>query len=121
MTLLVAAGAWLLGGGRAALSALLGGAACVIPNALFAMRLAAAARRAREDADPRIGANRQVIAFLAGEMLKVGSTIGLLALIGWLVPDLVWLALIIAVIAALKSPLLFAISPRLLTTDFRNR
>jgi len=109
-TLLVAVGAWILAGSHAALSAVLGGAACVIPNALFAARLAAATRRARDDADPQVGAGRQVTAFLVGEVVKVGSTIGLLALIAWLVPNLVWLSLIIAVIAALKSPLLLALT-----------
>jgi ATP synthase protein I len=111
-TLVVAAAAWMMAGERAAGSALLGGAACVLPNALFAARLAVAARRARSDADPQVGASRQVAAFLVGEVVKVGSTIGLLVLIAWLVPGLVWLALIIAFIAALKSPLLLAISPR---------
>jgi len=35
----------LIGGAPAAISALLGGAACFIPNGLFALKLAAAARR----------------------------------------------------------------------------
>ncbi len=111
-TLLVAALAWLIGGYHAAASAALGGFACVLPNAWFAARLALAARRASLDADPNVGASRQVAAFFAGEFLKVGATIGLLALVMWLVPDLVWLALIVAVIAVLKSPLLLAFLAR---------
>jgi ATP synthase protein I len=114
-TLVVAAGAWLLGGDRAAAaaaSAALGGFACVVPNALFAARLAMAARRARRDSDPNVGAGRQLAAFFVGEFVKIGATIGLLGLIMWSVPNLVWLALIIAVIAVLKSPLLLALLAR---------
>jgi len=93
-TLTVALLAWPLGGANAAVSALLGGAACVVPNALFALRLAAAARRPQ-------GAGAAV--FFVGELLKVGSTIALLALIAWAWDGVVWAALVIAVIVALKS------------------
>jgi ATP synthase protein I len=96
-TLAVAILAWLMGGSLAALSALLGGAACVVPNALFALRLTMSARRAQ-------GAG--VAEFFVGEFIKIGSTVALLALIAWLWKDVVWLALIVAVIAALKGYLI---------------
>lgn len=98
-TLAVALVAWLLGGPLAALSALLGGSACVVPNALFALRLTMSARRSR-------GGGAGVGEFFVGEFIKIGSTIALLALIAWLWKDVVWLALIVAVIAALKSYLI---------------
>jgi ATP synthase protein I len=96
-TLVVALCAWPLGGVGAAVSALLGGAACVVPNALFALRLERAARRPQ-------GTSADV--FFVGELLKIGSTIAALLLIAWAWSDVVWLALIVAVIAALKSTLL---------------
>ena len=96
-TLIVALVAWPLGGANAAVSALLGGAACVVPNALFALRLAIAARRPQ---------GTDMAVFFVGEFVKIGSTIALLALIAWAWKDVVWLAMIVAVIAALKSYLI---------------
>lgn len=92
--LLVALVAGLAAGTAAAWSALLGGAACVLPNGLFALRLAAAATRPQ---------GPSVATFFVGEFLKVSSTVALLALIVWAYRDLVWLALITAVIVTLKS------------------
>jgi ATP synthase protein I len=91
---LVALVAWALGGQAAALSALAGGVACVLPNGLFALRLAAAARRPQ---------GPSVATFFVGEFLKVASTVALLALVVWAYRDLVWLAMIAAVIVTLKS------------------
>jgi ATP synthase protein I len=96
-TLAVALIAWPVGGGAAAISALLGGAACFVPNGLFALRLTLAARRPQ---------GTSVAIFFVGEFVKLGSTVALLALIVWAYKDVVWLALIIAIIAALKSYLL---------------
>ncbi|HEU0204798.1 MAG TPA: ATP synthase subunit I [Burkholderiaceae bacterium] len=93
-TLVVALIAWPVAGKAAAISALLGGAACFVPNGLFALRLALAARRPQ-------GAS--IATFFVGEFVKLGTTIGALVLIVWAYPDLVWPALIIAVIVALKS------------------
>jgi len=99
----VAAGAWLIGGSRAALSSLLGGAACAIPNGLFALNLARLTRRsqARPGSYGRGSATAYALWLLAGEFVKVVLTIGLLALIAWAYKDVVWLALIVAVIAVL--------------------
>jgi ATP synthase protein I len=84
----------LVGGAPAAISALLGGAACFIPNGLFALKLAAAARRPQ-------GTDAGV--FLIGEFVKVVSTIVLLALVVAIYKNLVWLAMLVSIIAVLKS------------------
>jgi ATP synthase protein I len=92
--LLVVLVAGAVAGQAAALSALAGGLACVVPNGLFALRLAAAARRPQ---------GTSVATFFVGEVLKVASTVALLALVVWGYRDLVWLAMIVAVIVTLKS------------------
>lgn len=84
----------LIGGAPAAISALLGGAACFIPNGLFALKLAAAARRPQ-------GTDAAV--FLIGEFVKVVATVVLLALIVATYRNLVWLAMLVSIIAVLKS------------------
>ncbi len=93
-TLIVAAISWLLGGANAALSALAGGAACFVPNGLFALRLAISAARPQ---------GTSAATFFVGEFVKLGSTLALLALIAWAYKDVVWLAVVVAIIAALKS------------------
>ena len=84
----------LLGGIPACLSALLGGFCCVVPNALFALRLFANARRPG-------GANP--VSFMVGEFIKIALTLTLLGVTAWLYRDLNWLALICGFIVALKS------------------
>jgi ATP synthase protein I len=93
-TVIVSLVAGLLGGSHAAISALLGGAACVVPNGLFALKLAASARRPQGNS-PAV--------FLIGEFVKVVSTLALLGLIVAFYKDLVWLALLGSVIVVLKS------------------
>jgi ATP synthase protein I len=101
-SLVVAAGAWMIGGGRAAVSSLLGGMACALPNGLLALNLARLEhRQARTVSKESGGATAYAIALLVGEFVKVVLTIGLLALIAWAYKDVVWLALIVAVIAVL--------------------
>ena len=95
--LVVAALAAALGGGQAALSAGLGGLACLVPNALFAWRLSIEAKRP---------GGATVHGFFIGEFTKLVLTVCLLFAIGRLVHDLNWLALIVGFIAALKSYLL---------------
>jgi ATP synthase protein I len=93
-TVIVSLVAGLLGGSHAAISALLGGAACFIPNGLFALKLAAAAKRP-QGTSPAV--------FLIGEFVKVVSTLVLLALIVAAYKNLVWLAMLVSIIAVLKS------------------
>ena len=78
----------LLGGWPAALSAVLGGLCCVVPNSLFA-----SARRGQ--ANPGT--------FFIGEFIKIAMTLALLGAVAWLYHDLNWLALLCGFIVALKS------------------
>jgi ATP synthase protein I len=96
-TVVVGAVAGLLGGKHALFSALLGGLCCVVPNALFALRLFASSNKP--------GAVNPMTFFI-GEFIKIALTIALLGAVAWLYRDLNWLALIVAFIVALKSYIL---------------
>ena len=90
--------AWVLGGFNAGWSALAGSAAYFVPNVLFALRLFLATFRPS-------GSN--AIVFLVGEFLKVGAAIGLLWLLAHVGGErVVWLAVIVGLIAALKGYML---------------
>ncbi|MDD3352964.1 ATP synthase subunit I [Zoogloea sp.] len=95
-TILAAAIAGLISGTRGALSAALGGAACTLPNLLFAIRLSLVSRRP---------AASYPIEFFVGEFLKIASTVGLLATVQFAYPDVHWLALFAGLIVALKANL----------------
>ena len=97
VTVIISCLAAIVGSRMSALSAALGGLACVVPNALFALRLHIEMRRPG-------GVLAHTV--LVGEMVKVGATIALLVVITQNVRGLDWLAMIIGVIAALKSYLL---------------
>src|SRR4051812_23213891 len=84
----------LLGGWPAMFSAVLGGLCCVVPNALFALRLFANAHRPGA-ANP--------MTFFIGEFIKIALTVSFLGVIVWLYHDLNWLALLCGFIVALKS------------------
>ncbi len=74
----------------------LGGAAAIIPNALFALRLALHRKRPPES---------YAVVFFLGQFVKMGLTVGL---IFWLVKterDIRWLPLLIGLIVALQAPL----------------
>lgn len=98
-TLVAAVVAGLIGGFNAFLSALLGGLCCVVPNALFALRLLIGARTGT--ANP--------MTFMFGEFVKIALTVALLGAVAWLYRDLNWLALIAAFIIALKSYIILLI------------
>jgi ATP synthase protein I len=83
----------LLGGVPAMFSAVLGGLCCVVPNALFALRLFASVHRG--SANP--------MTFFIGEFIKIALTVGLLGATAWLYHDLNWPALLGGFIVALKS------------------
>lgn len=74
----------------------LGGAAAIIPNGLFALRLATHRNRPAES---------YPVVFLLGEMLKIGLTLALLALVVRSLGPVSWLPLLIGLIVALKVPL----------------
>ena len=93
--LLCAGVAWAVAGTGGAQSLLLGGVAVAVPNALLALWLTARLYRAGA-----VG----IVAMLAGELLKLGMTIALLAVVVVaLKPHIAWLALIVGVVAALKA------------------
>jgi ATP synthase protein I len=80
---------------------LLGGLACFIPNALFALRLLV-----------RIVAGKPASAagFLIGELIKLGASIALLVLGVYLAQSwLVWPALLFGLVMVLKSYVLLLI------------
>ena len=94
VTVLASLIAGLIAGKHALLSALLGGLCCVVPNALFALRLFTDAQRPG-GASP--------MTFFIGEFIKIALTVALLVAVVLLYRDLNWLALIAAFIIALKS------------------
>ena len=94
--LVLALGAALLSGWTSAWNVVLGGAAAIIPNSLFALRLAFHRGRSPES---------YPVVFFLGQFAKIGLTVALLAAIHrWLGP-LQWLPLLIGLIVALKAPL----------------
>ncbi len=97
---LVAGGVW---GMEVALSLAFGGAAAIVPNALFAMRLAMNRGRSSE--------SYRVVFFL-GEIVKIGLTVALLVWAATPLPQLRWPPLIAGLIAALKAPFLLPLLAR---------
>ncbi|MEI8304783.1 MAG: ATP synthase subunit I [Burkholderiales bacterium] len=74
----------------------LGGMAAVVPNGLFALRLALQKGRSPESY-PAV--------FFLGEFAKIGLTAGLLAWVVHVMPEVRWLPLVLGLIVALKAPL----------------
>jgi ATP synthase protein I len=94
--LVLALGAALVADWTSALHVVFGGAAAIIPNSLFALRLASHRGRSPES---------YPVVFFLGQFAKIALTIGLLAGINkWLGP-LQWLPLLLGLIVALKAPL----------------
>ncbi len=102
-TFVVAAIAGLLAGWNAAVSAMLGGLAIVLPNSLFALRLFAESRKP---------GGASAASFFVGEFMKVAATIALLAAAASLYRDMHWLALIAGLIVVLKANLLALLSKK---------
>ncbi len=88
------AGIW--AGGESARSLLLGGAAAIIPSALFALRLTLHRKRSPES---------YPVVFFLWEFVKIGLTILLLFGIVKTQANLEWLWLLIGLIVALQAPL----------------
>jgi len=95
-TIIAVIAASLFLGWRGAVSAALGGAACFLPNLVFAMRLHLVSKR--DDAS-------YMSAFFVGEFFKIASTVGLLVLAQALYRDVHWLALFLGLVLALKANL----------------
>lgn len=85
---------WLFGSAPAqqVRSTVWGAAAVVLPHALMAWGLR---RRA-------VQAQAALLSFLVWELIKVGLAVAILAAAAWLVRDLSWPALLVALIACLK-------------------
>ncbi len=97
VAVLIGAGlAWAIGGRFSAWCFLLGGAAAVVPNALFALRLAT-----RRDQRPEAF----ISAFFFGEFIKVGLSIASLGAIVKFQPDASWFEVILGLIVGLKAQL----------------
>ena len=77
---------------NAAWSALAGGAVCVVPGGLFALRLARAS--SKQDG--------YAAAFMAGEGIKILSSVALFALTAMLYRSADWLALMVTYIVVLQ-------------------
>ncbi|HVT36732.1 MAG TPA: ATP synthase subunit I [Nevskiaceae bacterium] len=95
LVLALAAAAWLVGGFSAARSLFFGGAAVALPNMVLALWLTARVHRTGI-------AGRA--ALLMGEVLKLGLIVAcLVTIVARYRPELVWLALIVGVVVALKA------------------
>lgn len=81
-------------GGHGAASAAVGGGACLLPNALFALRLAVAARRP---------GGPGVAGFFLGEFVKVAATIGILAVAAKVYPEMHWPSMLLGLVVTLQA------------------
>ncbi|MDR1227572.1 MAG: ATP synthase subunit I [Azoarcus sp.] len=95
-TFLAAVGAAVFFGARGALSAMCGGLAYALPSGFFAWRLFMA-----YDRQERV----KVTAFVAGELVKLVSVAGLLALTAAVYGDVHWGAFLAGLVLALKANL----------------
>ena len=93
-------GVW---GREASLSLVYGGAAAIVPNALFAVRLALHRGRSPE-AYPAV--------FFLGEIVKIGLTVARLVWAAKSMPQLLWPPLVAGLIAALHAPFLVPLIAR---------
>lgn len=92
--LLAAIGAWVIVGGRGLVSVGVAALAAIVPNLLFAVRLAMVSRRP--------GAS-YVANFFVGEFLKIAVTIGLLAIAIREYPEMHWPSLMIGLAIVLHA------------------
>ena len=87
----------LFGGGSAAISALLSGIACTVPNALFALNMSILVR---------LNPTNSAFIFMIGEFIKLIAIAILLVVIVMLYEDLVWPAMLFSIIVVLNCSLL---------------
>ena len=96
LVMILALGAWIVAGSTSALYAVLGGAAAIIPNGLFAARLALHRGKSSES---------YPVIFFLGFFLKIGLTMALLAVVVKYFGPVDWLPFLLGLIVALKAPL----------------
>lgn len=93
----------LVAGGVGALSAALGGIACLLPTLWFAMFL----RRISVQAE-----GARAVSFIVGEAVKIALVLGLLGLAPVLYPGLSWTALLIGLALTVQANfLVFRVKP----------
>jgi ATP synthase protein I len=86
---------WLVSGGEAAISALIGAAAYFVPNSLFALRLLLGLLGPVKSSP---------LTFFVGEAFKLGSAVLVMGLAAWLARDwLVWPAMLFGLLCVLKG------------------
>jgi ATP synthase protein I len=90
----------------------LGGSAAIVPNGLFAMRLALHRGRSPES---------YPVVFFLGQFAKIGLTVGLLGAISKWAGPVQWLPLLLGLIVALKAPLfaLLYVRPEAVSPEVR--
>lgn len=96
-TMVIAVFSALLGGESAAVSALLSGFACALPNAIFAANLGIFLKISPKSAP---------VIFLIGEFIKIIAIALLLCLVVVLYEDLIWPAVIVTMIVVLNCSFL---------------
>jgi len=94
-TMLAVLGGGVFAGERGAVSALLGGAAYILPNLVFVVRLKASIASGRASGT----------VFFVGEFGKIVATIGILVAVQHYYHDVHWLAMLVGLFAALKANL----------------
>lgn len=86
---------WLVSGGEAAVSALIGAAAYFVPNALFALRLLLGLWGPVKSSP---------LTFFVGEAFKLGSAVLIIGMAAWLGQGwLVWPAMLFGLVCVLKG------------------
>jgi ATP synthase protein I len=93
---------WSFFGGASELSlytqaSFLGGFICVLPSALFLIRLELAKRT--QMLNPR----KYVAALVSGEFVKIAVTLMLFVGIAYMIPDVLWVPLLVTYVLVLKS------------------
>ena len=101
----VVLGSWFVSGRAAAVSALIGGGAYLVPNALFALRLLVGLWGPVQNSP---------FTFFVGEAFKLGTATIVLVLTAWLGSGwVVWPALLLGLLFVLKGYVLLLVSRRL--------
>ena len=93
-TVIVVVLASMLVGVRGGVSAGLGGFACILPNLMFALRLASVSKRP---------GGSYPLNFFIGEFVKIAATIGLLAIAVRSYPEMHWLSMLAGMVIALQA------------------
>lgn len=86
--------AWFMSGRVAAISAVIGGLASLLPNAFFALRLAGLQQR---------GSKAFAANFFIGEFVKIAASVGILVVAVQVYPEMNWLAMLVSLVATSQA------------------